>query len=120
GTSDHASGPLMVWTVLTGEEDLAAQRRIVAAYEKANPGEDVRLVAKPETGGTTGDATTLITAVRGGTSPDVSVLGRFAVSQYASIGLVSSLQPLANRTAPRIAENYVPFSVEEGMYEGEM
>ena len=60
------------------------------------------------------DATQLITAVRGGTGPDVYMLDRFTVAQRASDGLLEDLtqfgdDPLAG---------FIPFAAEEATWDG--
>lgn len=106
------------WTTRTGTVDMGGWKKIIAGFEKANPGYHVKLVGKPSP--SQGDATALITAVRGGTPPDVFEVDRFTVSQYASIGLLSSLQPLIEKEGGKtFSDQYFPFAWKETMYQGE-
>lgn len=106
---------VVFWTGQWSVIDIAAQQQIVDAFEKANPDLKVRLVPKPGT--FTGDATPLITAVRSGRPPDVYLIDRFTVSQQAAVGLLTDLQPFADRT-PGLADSYLPFALAEGTYQG--
>ena len=61
------------------------------------------------------DSTTLMTAVRGGTGPDVYLLDRFIVAQRAGDGVLQDLSALG---ANDLMGNYVPFAAAEAIYDG--
>lgn len=109
---------VIFWTSLNDEINRAAQTQIVTAFEKAHPGMHVRIVSKPSL--STGDATALITATRGGTPPDVYLVDRFAVSQYAAIGLLKNLQPMVNQERGNLRKEYLPFAWKEASYQGDV
>jgi len=93
GCAGRPGGPsdtIVMWTTQADQLRVDAQQQVIDAFEAANPGLHVDLVPKPEQGGT-GDTSTILTAVRGNVQPDVYMMGRFPVSQYAALGL---LQPL--------------------------
>lgn len=108
---------VVFWTSQWSVLDITAQQQVIDAFEKANPDLKVRLVPKPGT--FSGDATPLITAVRSGRPPDVYLLDRFTVSQQAAIGLLTDLQPMADR-APGRTDAYFPFALAEGSYQGRL
>lgn len=109
---------LVVWTPLTDTITFPAQQEIVALFEKAHPGVHVVLAKKPSQG--TGDATSIITAVRSGTAPDVYIADRFTVAQYAGIGLLESIQPLINAAGgPELTGKYLKYAMTEATYNGQ-
>lgn len=122
GSQREPSNEVVFWTTLVGAVDLKAQEKIVAEFEKANPDIDVKIVLKPGTG--TGDATSMITSVRGGTQPDIFLLDRFTVAQYAGVGLLTNLQPFveADKDAGDgdIRDNYLPFAIDESTYQDDL
>jgi ABC-type glycerol-3-phosphate transport system substrate-binding protein len=75
------------WTT-HNEPDLSALRMIVDAFNAENSDVQVNLV---QVGGGETDTTKLMTAVRGGTGPDVYMLDRFIVAQRASKGVLQDL-----------------------------
>ncbi|HVX44739.1 MAG TPA: ABC transporter substrate-binding protein [Mycobacteriales bacterium] len=101
------------WTSDSSPTRLAALKRIVAGFEKENPGYHVQVVPKPALG--VGDATSLITAVRGRTAPDVYLIDRFGTAQYAAIGLLTDLQPFVQQD-PGLASKYLGFAWKEATY----
>jgi multiple sugar transport system substrate-binding protein len=110
------SHEVLFWTSITDDIDMAAEQQIVAAFEKQNPDLHVKIVGEPTQG--TGDATALITAVRGGTPPDVYLIDRYTVSQQASIGLLTNLQPFIQKNNPDLPKQYENFAWQETQYEG--
>lgn len=107
---------LLFWTSIADDIDMAAQQHIVQAFEKQYPDMHVDILPEPSQG--TGDATALITAVRGGSPPDAYLLDRYTVSQQASIGLLTDLTPLLQKNDPNLANNYEPFAWGETLYQG--
>ena len=61
------------------------------------------------------DVTKLMTAVRGGTGPDIYFLDRFTVAQRAADGV---LQDLSAMGGGDVISNYIPFAQAEAMYNG--
>ncbi len=106
---------VVYWTSDTGDISIRAENAIVAAFNKANPDLHVKLVPMP--GGTT-DVTSLLTAVRGGTGPDVYYIDRFTVSQQASIGLLQDLTPFMQKEGGDLSQKYLPFAWGETEYRG--
>ncbi|HEY8457900.1 MAG TPA: ABC transporter substrate-binding protein [Actinopolymorphaceae bacterium] len=117
-TSGCASRPdepnvVTFWTSIADPITMKAWNRIEQTFEEANPGWDVRIIPKPSVG--TGDATSLITAVRGRTGPDVYLIDRFTAAQYAGMGLLEDLQPFVDDT-PGLKENYLEFAWNEASF----
>jgi multiple sugar transport system substrate-binding protein len=100
------------WTTYTAN-DLANVQAVVDGYNAQASGHQVKLVQIPPAQVT--DTTTLMTAVRGGTGPDLYLFDRFIVAQRAGDGL---LQDLSSLGANDLMGNYVPFAAAESMYNG--
>ncbi|GCF08572.1 ABC transporter substrate-binding protein [Dictyobacter arantiisoli] len=114
GTRD--AHEVVYWTTATDPIGTRAQEAVIAAFEKQNPDLHVRIVGMPAQG--TGDATSLITAVRGGSPPDVYMIDRFTVSQQASIGLLKNIAPEIAKDDHHLARSYLPFAWNEVKYQG--
>lgn len=114
--SASAKGPTDVtyWTADTTPVDIQAVNEIIAAFNKANPAIHVTSGIVPTQPGTI-DLSALMTAVRGGTGPDVYLLDRFTDNQQAAIGL---LQDLSRFGARRLESDYLPFAWKEAQYQG--
>ncbi|MBO0779728.1 MAG: ABC transporter substrate-binding protein [Ktedonobacteraceae bacterium] len=106
---------LVFWTANTGDIDMSAQKQIVDAFNKANPDLHVTLVGVP---GGISNLAPLVTAVRGGTGPDVYFLDRFTVSQFAAIGLLNDLQPYVSKEGQDLSQLYEPFAWQETQFQG--
>jgi ABC-type glycerol-3-phosphate transport system substrate-binding protein len=94
----------------------SVQQKIIKVFEQENPDLHVRMVGMPSSA--VGDATSLITAVRGGSPPDVYMLDRFTVNQQASIGLLTNLAPYIAREKIDLAKSYLPSAWDEVTYQG--
>ena len=98
--SSYAQEPSKVtfWTVAT-EPDLSALQMIVDNFNGENSDVQAELV---QVVGDETDTTKLMTAVRGGTGPDVYMLDRFIVAQRAAEGVLQDLSELMGaRTSVR-------------------
>lgn len=117
GCASRNTNPKVItyWTTITDPITMKAWNEIIAGFEKANPGYTVNLLPKPTIG--TGDATDLITAVRGHTGPDVYLVDRFTTAQYAATGILTDLQPYVNQT-PGMSSKFLKFAWDEGSYRG--
>lgn len=107
---------VLFWTTMTDPVMTGVQQQIIKAFERENPDLHVRMVGMPSAA--TGDATALITAVRGGSPPDVYLLDRFTVNQQASIGLLTDLAPYIAHEKSNLAQSYLPFAWNEIVYQG--
>lgn len=86
---------------------------VVDAYNAQATDHEVELVQIPPASET--DTTQLMTAVRGGTGPDIYTLDRFIVAQRAADGL---LQDLSGLGADDVIANYISFAQAEATYNG--
>jgi multiple sugar transport system substrate-binding protein len=102
------------WTTYTAN-DLANVQAVVDGYNAQATGKKVKLVQIPPAQVT--DTTTLMTAVRGGTGPDLYLFDRFIVAQRAGDGL---LQDLSGLGADQLMGNYVPFAAAESTLNGKV
>ena len=117
--ASRSSDPKVVtfWTSIADPITMKAWGQIADSFEKANPGWQARVVPKPSVG--TGDASNLITAVRGRTGPDVYLIDRFTAAQYAGMGLLEDLQPFVDDT-PELKANYLEFAWNEASFRGHL
>jgi len=106
--------PLVFWTS-HGPPDNATLSKIVDNYNATNPAVPVKFVQVP---GSETDNTSLMTAVRGGTGPDVYMLDRFVVAQRASDGILEDLTADLAKIDPNIKAKYLPFAWTEAQFRG--
>jgi len=112
--SARAANEVTFWSTFTAP-GIDQVGDVVKAYNAQSSGAQVNLVQIPPAQVT--DVTKLMTAVRGGTGPDMYLLDRFIVAQYAATGL---LQDLSSLGADDIIGNYVPFAQAEASYSGKV
>lgn len=118
GCSDQRRGGnyISLWGV--GGDARPAQQKVIDGFIKDHPA--VRIDAKNvPSNGNDGDATNVITAVRGGTAPDLWWMDRFAAAQYASLGLLEPIDDLIKKYEDdAFLDAWLPFSVNELRYNG--
>jgi multiple sugar transport system substrate-binding protein len=107
---------VVYWSSDTGDVAMKSQQAIVDAFNKANPDLHVKLVPVPGTGGV--NTSSLLTAARGGTGPDVYYIDRFTVNQQAAIGLLQDLTPFIQKEGVDLSQKYLPFAWGETLYKG--
>jgi multiple sugar transport system substrate-binding protein len=103
-----AAGDVVFWTSHT-DVAYTGLESIVEAFN-ALGGTQVQIVQVP---GAETEATRLITAVRGGTGPDVYMLDRFTVAQRAADGLITDL----SQFDPNALEGHVDFAADEATFD---
>jgi multiple sugar transport system substrate-binding protein len=105
---------LQFWTGFT-DPDLTTLKKIVEQYNAQSTSFEVVVtqIAPAEVT----DNTRLITAVRGGTSPDIYHMDRFTVASNAANGLV---QPITDYVDQATRDTYLPFAIEEVTYDGKI
>jgi len=111
-TRAQDSNTVTFWTTYVAN-DLDNVQAVVDGYNAQSTAGQVELVQIPPAQVT--DVTTLMTAVRGGTGPDLYLFDRFIVAQRAADGL---LQDLSSLGANELMANYVPFAAAESMFNG--
>jgi multiple sugar transport system substrate-binding protein len=85
---------------------------IVKAFGALKPDINVKVSTAPSNG--TGDATSIITAVRGGTAPDLWFMDRFSCAQYASLGLLEPISDLIEKYEDSdFLDQWLPFATRE-------
>lgn len=104
------------WTTITDPITMKAWNEMAAGFEKQNPGYHVKILPTPSLG--TGDATNLITAVRGHTGPDCYLIDRYTTAQYAGMGLLENLQKYVDQDKG-MEDQYLRFAWQEGSYNGD-
>lgn len=105
-------GKVVFWTTHS-EPDLTTLRAIVDNFNKENP--DVQVELTQVVGDET-DVTKLMTAVRGGTGPDVYHLDRFNVAQRAADGVLQELTDFLE--GEDISETHIAFAAAEAKFQG--
>ncbi len=98
------------------EPDLGALRQIVENFNNENPDINVTLTQIPPAQNPETDVTRLMTAVRGGSGPDVYMLDRFIVAQRAADGLLQDLTPYMD--GEDVLAEYLEFARNEAMLAG--
>jgi multiple sugar transport system substrate-binding protein len=108
--------PVLFWTASTAQS-LDSQQRIVDEFNAQS--EDVEVTLEQIPPGEVTDSAKLITAVRGGSGPDVYLLDRFIVAERAANGLLQDLTGLLedNGADPSLSD-HVEFTAAEATYDG--
>lgn len=109
-TRAQSDETVLFWTTFT-EPDLSVLKGMVETYNGQASGMKAELVQIPPAQVT--DVTKLMTAVRGGTGPDVYFLDRFIVAQRAADGLLQDLSSLGADLSP-----YIDFARAEATFDG--
>ena len=109
--------PVVFWASQSAL-DAEGLQAIVAAFNETNT--DVEVALEQIAAVDVTDSAKLITAVRGGTGPDVYMLDRFIVPERAANGLLQDLSELlaANGVGTDLKETYMDFAAEEATYQG--
>ena len=115
GSADTGQTDRVVFWTSHGPPANGVLEDIAKSYNATNPKVPVEFVQVP---GSETDVTSLMTAVRGGTGPDVYMLDRFTVAQRASDGLLEDLTAELAKLDPALSGKYLPFAWEEAQYRG--
>ncbi len=102
------------WTSHT-PPDSDTLKAMVDTWNKANPSIQAQFVQVP---GSETDVSKLMTAVRGGTGPDVYFLDRFTVAQRAAAGVLTDLTDMVKKLDPNMASKYLGYAWAETQYKG--
>jgi multiple sugar transport system substrate-binding protein len=106
--------PLTFWTSHT-PPDSDTLKAMVDTWNKANASIQVQFVQVP---GSETDVAKLMTAVRGGTGPDVYFLDRFTVAQRAAAGVLTDLTDMVKKQDASMASKYVDYAWGETQFKG--
>ena len=105
---------LQFWTGFT-DPDATTLQKIVDQYNQQSTSFEVVMTRIPPAEVT--DNSRLITAVRGGTSPDIYHMDRFTVASNAANELI---QPITDYVDQATRDTYIPFAIEEVMYDDQV
>lgn len=111
-----ATAPVTVtfWTSHT-PPDTDTMSKMVADYNQSHPNIQVKMTIVP---GSETDISKLMTAVRGGTGPDIYELDRFTVAQRAAAGVLTDLTPYIQKYDANMSKQYIAYSWAETQFEG--
>jgi multiple sugar transport system substrate-binding protein len=102
---------VVFWNQHSNPVDVAAIEQIVADFNAANPDVAVEIVPVP---GDETDVTKLMTAVRGGTGPDVYLFNRPFIAERAATGILTDITDYVQ--ADNLLDNYLDFTRQEITY----
>lgn len=106
------------WHSMTNPVDRQSIEEIVEEFNKTHPNIRVKIVIVP---GSETEITKLMTAVAGGTGPDVYYLDRFTVAQRAAYGVLEPLEDYLRELGYDIEElkqKFFDFAVKECIWDG--
>jgi multiple sugar transport system substrate-binding protein len=107
-----------------GSADKDKDEAVRDAFKKTDAGKDAEIYIDqvPENG--VSDMSQIITAVRGGTAPDMWYMDRFNAVQNAAIGLLDPIDPLIEKyegvSAEEFGEQWLQFAIDELTYDGKL
>jgi multiple sugar transport system substrate-binding protein len=113
-STTNATGTVTFWTTMTGIY-YTAHQHIVNSFNASQKRLRVSVVQVPTT--STDDVSKLLTAVRGGTGPDLYFLDRFTVSQQAGAGALEDLSKYV-KTENDLAGKYLDYAWKEVLLKG--
>ncbi|RYG36149.1 extracellular solute-binding protein [bacterium] len=111
-----AETTISVWGAHLGPDSIAGTLAVAQAFEKRNPGVRVRMLGL---GAGHMNPQKLLTAIVGGSAPDVVVQARFNISDWASRDAFIPLDPYLAKTGPKRDEYYAA-AWDEAMYGGKV
>lgn len=109
-----APAKVTFWTTYTPPWSDYLQK-MVDVYNSSQTGVQVEMVMVP---GSETDVSKLMTAVRGGTGPDVYMLDRFTTAERAAAGVLEDLTPFIKKYDAGMATKFLPFAWAESSYKG--
>lgn len=115
----RADTTISVWGAHVDPDNIAGTLAVSQAFERAHPGVHVRMLGM---GAGHMNPQKLLTAIVGGSPPDLMVQARFNISDWASRGAFISLDPYIKRdqgqpNCPK-ASDYYDAAWKEAMYDG--
>ena len=122
--SSPDAGPNVIryWGVGAADKDKDEQVR--DAFLKTDAGKDAQIYIDQVPSSGVADMSQIITAVRGGTAPDLWWMDRFNAVQNASIGLLEPLDELIEKyedvSPEEFKSQWIQFAVDELTYDGKL
>ncbi|WP_193105834.1 extracellular solute-binding protein [Brachybacterium sp. FME24] len=117
--ADRDPNTVSMWGIWASDEDKEAE--VIEAFTEQNP--EVTVAVSQVPSNSQGDASSVITAVRGRTGPDVYFMGRFSGAEMASLGLLEPINALIEEyegvDPEEFMAGWVKFSTDELFYDGQ-
>ena len=117
--ADRNPDVVKLWGIWASDADVEAEA--IEAFSAENPDITVEASQVPSNG--EGDASSVITAVRGRTGPDVYFMDRFNTSQFASLGLLEPIDGLIEEHEGMSPQEFMggwdKFATDELFYDGQ-
>ena len=108
---------LSFWNLFGSGPYSNVMQSVVQRWNTKNPKIQVKMTYVPESG--TGQSSKLMTAVAGGTAPDIANVDRFALPAWAAEGALEDLTSYG-KSANLNPSNYAPYTWEEAHYNGNL
>lgn len=116
------SGPNVIRYWGMGAADTDKDEAVRAAFLETDAGKDAQIYIDQVPSSGVADMSQIITAVRGGTAPDLWWMDRFNAVQNASIGLLEPIDPLIEKyedvSPEEFKHQWIQFAVDELTYDG--
>ena len=104
-----------------GAADADKEAKVLEAFSEQNPDVKVKVSQVPSNG--EGDASSVITAIRGRTGPDLYWMDRFNAPQFASLGLLEPIDDLIEEhegvSPEEFMSGWINFATDELRYDGQ-
>ncbi|ATG55166.1 hypothetical protein CFK41_10655 [Brachybacterium ginsengisoli] len=115
---DRDPNTVRLWGL--GAADADKEAKVLEAFSEKNPEVTVEVSQVPSNG--EGDASSVITAIRGRTGPDLYWLDRFNAPQFASLGLLEPIDDLIEEhegvSPEEFMAGWIRFATDELQYDG--
>jgi multiple sugar transport system substrate-binding protein len=119
-----SSGPHTVRFWGQGAADKDKDEAVRDAFKKTDAGKDAEIYIDQVPSNGVSDMSQIITAVRGGTAPDLWFMDRFNAVQNASIDLLEPLDPLIEKyedvSPEEFKKQWLQFAMDELTYDGKL
>ncbi|APX31491.1 hypothetical protein BH708_00695 [Brachybacterium sp. P6-10-X1] len=116
---DRDPNTVRLWGIWASDQEKEMQ--VIEAFSEQNPDVKIEVSQVPSNG--QGDASSVITAVRGRTGPDIYFMDRFNGAQFASLGLLEPIDGLIEEhedvSVEEFMAGWVKFATDELFYDGQ-
>lgn len=107
-----------------GAADADMDAAVIAAFQATEAGSGITVDVNQVPSNGAADMSQIITAVRGGTAPDIWYMDRFNAVQNASVGLLEPIEDIIEEfegvSAEEFSAQWLQFAVDELTYDGEL
>ncbi|WP_152354548.1 extracellular solute-binding protein [Brachybacterium subflavum] len=122
--SAPAAGPNVVSYWGLGAADVDKDNQVIDAFKKTDAGKNAEIYVDQVPSSGVADMSQIITAVRGGTAPDVWWMDRFNAVQNASIGLLEPIDGLIEKyedvSPEEFKSQWIQFAIDELTYDDQL